>query len=78
MKSGVPNEKNFFPMGSLYCTCCAVCAAQRFLALGQPTSGDGIAYWIAISYWILCRSSYIDGADNQLCLAQSSSRRRDR
>ncbi len=69
MKSGVPNEKKFSPMGSLYCTCCAVPVAQRFLALGQLKSDGGIACWIAVSYWILCRSSHINGVDHQLCLA---------
>lgn len=41
MKLGGLNEKNFFPMDSLYSTYCVVSAAQRFLALGQPESGTG-------------------------------------
>lgn len=69
MKLGGFNEKDFFPMDSLYCACCVVSAAQRLLVLGQPNSDIGIAGWIALSYWILCRSSRIDVAGNQLRLA---------
>lgn len=64
MKFGGPNEKDFFQMDSLYCTRCVVSTSQRLLVLGQPETGAGIAYWIALSRWILRRSSHIDDTDN--------------